>query len=73
MVQEHNSKRLLLLIGWVNVVFALLLFQAFCGLMAICMGVVLRKDYDAARHGLLLIIFGIVCTIAGWILNLLYM
>lgn len=35
MVHENNSKRLLLIIGWVNVVAALLLFQAFCGLMAI--------------------------------------
>lgn len=42
-----NSKRLLLIIGWVNVVVALLLFQAFCGLMAICMGIVLKKDYQA--------------------------
>ncbi|MED3799244.1 hypothetical protein P4604_17855 [Lysinibacillus capsici] len=47
MVHENNSKRLLLIIGWVNVVVALLLFQAFCGLMAICMGIVLKKDYQA--------------------------
>lgn len=43
MVHENNSKRLLLFIGWVNVVAALLLFQAFCGLMAICMGFVLKR------------------------------
>ncbi|UUV26601.1 hypothetical protein [Lysinibacillus sp. FN11] len=38
-----NSKLLLLILGWVNVVAALLLFQAFSGLMAICMGIVLKR------------------------------
>lgn len=44
-----NSKRLLLIIGWVNVVAALLLFQAFCGLMAICMGFVLKKGLSSTN------------------------
>ncbi|MFM9534135.1 MULTISPECIES: hypothetical protein [Lysinibacillus] len=68
-----NSKRLLLSIGWVNVVAALLLFQAFCGLMAICMGIVLKKDYQAPTHGLVLIGVGIVSTVIGWMLNHFYM
>lgn len=68
-----NSKRLLLIIGWVNVVAALLLFQAFCGLMAICMGIVIKKDYQAPTHGLVLIGVGIVSTVIGWMLNHFYM
>lgn len=73
MVHENNSKRLLLIIGWVNVVVALLLFQAFCGLMAICMGIVLKKDYQAPTHGLVLIVVGILSTVIGWLLNHFYM
>ncbi|MCM0622973.1 hypothetical protein M5J14_00385 [Lysinibacillus sp. OL1_EC] len=73
MVHESNSKRLLLIIGWVNVIAALLLFQAFCGLMAICMGIVLKKDYQAPTHGLVLIVVGIFSTVIGWLLNHFYM
>lgn len=68
-----NSKLLLLILGWVNVVAALLLFQAFCGLMAICMGIVLKKDYQAPTHGLFLIVVGILSTVIGWLLNHFYM
>lgn len=68
-----NSKLLLLILGWVNVVAALLLFQAFCGLMAICMGIVLKKDYQAPTHGLVLIVIGILSTVIGWLLNHFYM
>jgi len=68
-----NRKLLLLILGWVNVVAALLLFQAFCGLMAICMGIVLKKDYQAPTHGLVLIVVGILSTVIGWLLNHFYM
>lgn len=68
-----NSKLLLLILGWVNVVAALLLFQAFSGLMAICMGIVLKKDYQAPTHGLVLIVVGILSTVIGWLLNHFYM
>ena len=68
-----NSKLLLLILGWVNVVAALLLFQAFCGLMAICMGIVLKKDYQAPTHGLVLIVVGSLSTVIGWLLNHFYM
>ncbi|UYB49482.1 hypothetical protein OCI51_11120 [Lysinibacillus capsici] len=68
-----NSKLLLLILGWVNVVAALLLFQAFSGLMAICMGIVLKKDYQAPTHGLVLIVIGILSTVIGWLLNHFYM
>lgn len=85
MVYIHNTKRgmvmntgksyksLLILIGWINVSFALIFFQLFCSIMAICMGVVLRSDYHEKKHGLILIIVGIIAGIAGWILNYLYL
>lgn len=38
-----NSKRLLLIIGWVNVVAALLLFQAFVGSWLSVWGLYLKR------------------------------
>ncbi|MEQ6353560.1 hypothetical protein ABNX05_02915 [Lysinibacillus sp. M3] len=73
MNSEKNYKSLLLLIGWLNASFALVFFQLFFGIMAICMGIVLRSDYYEKKHGLILIIVGIIAGIAGWILNYLYL
>jgi len=36
------------------------------------MGFVLRKDYHAEIHGLVLMIVGIITGIVGWILNYFY-
>lgn len=73
MVHENNSKQLLLIIGWVNVVAALLLFQAFCGSWLSVWGLYLKKDYQAPTHGLVLIVVGILSTVIGWLLNHFYM
>ncbi|MFB7157708.1 hypothetical protein [Lysinibacillus sp. NPDC056232] len=73
METEKNYESLLILIGWINVSFALVFFQLFCGIIAICMGIVLRKDYHATKHGRILIIAGIIAGITGWILNYLYL
>ncbi|MFJ6208736.1 hypothetical protein [Lysinibacillus sp. NPDC092081] len=73
METEKSYESLLILIGWINVSFALVFFQLFCGIIAICMGIVLRNDYHAKKHGLVLIIVGIIVGIAGWVLNYLYL
>ncbi|MFT9819815.1 hypothetical protein [Lysinibacillus sp. NPDC056185] len=69
METEKSCKSLLRL----NALFALFFFQLFCGIMAICMGIVLRSDYHAKKNGLVLIIVGIIVGIAGWVLNYLFM
>ncbi|MFJ7733649.1 hypothetical protein ACIQXF_17425 [Lysinibacillus sp. NPDC097231] len=69
MENEKNSKPILITIGWISALFAFFFFQLYCGIIAICMGIVLRRDYHAKKHGLVLIIVGIIGGIAGWILN----
>ncbi|WP_251399873.1 hypothetical protein [Ureibacillus chungkukjangi] len=39
----------------------------------ICIGVVLRRDYEAESQGLALIVSGVVGGIVGWILGMLLM
>lgn len=73
MKNEKSCKSLLITIGWLNALFALVFFQLFCGIIAICMGIVLRSDYQKKKHGFVLIIVGIIVGIAGWVLNYLYL
>jgi ABC-type antimicrobial peptide transport system permease subunit len=72
MEDVKNCKSLLITIGWINALFAFVFFQLFCGIIAVCMGIVLKIDYHADKYGLTLIIVGIIGGIAGWILNYLY-
>ena len=72
MRNEKNCKSLLITIGWINALFAFVFFQLFCGIIAVCMGIVLKSDYHADKHGFTLIIVGTIGGIAGWILNYLY-
>lgn len=73
MKNEKSCKSLLMMLGWINALFAFVFFQLFCGIIAICIGIVLRSDYHAKKHGLVLIIVGIITGITGWILNYLYL
>ncbi|MGE7909767.1 hypothetical protein [Lysinibacillus xylanilyticus] len=73
MENKKSCKSLLITIGWINALFALVFFQLFCGIIAVCMGIVLRSDYHAKTHGLVLIIVGIISGITGWILNYLFL
>jgi len=72
MENKKSCKSLLITIGWINALFALVFFQLFCSIIAVCMGIVLRRDYHAKTHGLVLIIAGIISGITGWILNYLF-
>jgi FtsH-binding integral membrane protein len=54
----------LLALGWISVV--LTFFSSFLfGVIAIGLGYVLRKDYDARSQGLALIIFAVISIIIG--------
>ena len=47
-----NCKSLLITIGWINALFAFVFFQLFCGIIAVCMGIVLKSDYMPKNMGL---------------------
>lgn len=72
--EQKNGKKILATVGWISVVLLT------CHLMApllmfipICIGVVLRRDYEAESQGLALIVSGVVGGIIGWILGMLLM
>lgn len=67
--QENNKgKSLLLIAGWISVLYSF--FQGFLilGIIAVIIGIVLRKDYDR-KKGMYLIIFGIVAGLSGPLLG----
>lgn len=68
---EKSGKRILVTLGWLSVVLLT------CNLMApllmfipICIGIVLRRDYEADSQGLALIVSGIVSGILGWMIGM---
>lgn len=65
MDKEKNSGKILITIGWLSVILAFVSFPIFLGIVAICMGIVLRRDYQKEKHGYILIVFGIIGGISG--------
>ncbi|SIS45681.1 hypothetical protein [Salimicrobium flavidum] len=69
MEETKNGRKILLTIGWLSAIFALGVIPVFLGPVAICIGVVLRRDYDSARHGKMLISAGIIGGVVGFSLG----
>ncbi|EDL66672.1 hypothetical protein BSG1_04930 [Bacillus sp. SG-1] len=68
--QENNKgKTLLLVAGWLSVVLAFFEGSLILSIIAVCIGIVLRKDYHDRKKGLYLIIFGIVMGLSGPLLG----
>lgn len=72
--EQKSGKTILVTTGWISVVLLI------CNLMApllmfipICIGVVLKRDYQAENQGLAIMVSGIVGGIFGWVLGMFVM
>lgn len=69
--EQKNGKTILVTLGWLSVV--LLTFNLMAPLLMfipICIGVVLRRDYEADTQGLALIVSGVVGGCLGWVIGM---
>ncbi|KHE72512.1 hypothetical protein LD39_04160 [Halobacillus sp. BBL2006] len=67
--KEKDSRKIIITIGWLSAILAIVIFPVFLSIVAICMGVVLRKDYELDKHGWILIIMGVAGGIVGMLLG----
>ena len=70
-VEQKNGKAILLTIGWLSV--TLLTFNLIPPMLLffpICIGVVIRRDYQGDKQGLAMIILGIISGVVGWLLGM---
>lgn len=68
-LKENRGEKILLGIGWLSVAGAFISSSVFLGIIAVCIGAVLRMDYEENRHGLYLIVMGIISGLSGPILG----
>jgi hypothetical protein len=68
-VKEMKGRKILLVSGWLAVIAAFFTGTIFSAIVAVCIGVVLKIDYDEQRKGVYLIIMGILsglsCPVLG--------
>ncbi|MGM0845641.1 MAG: hypothetical protein ACQEUT_11740 [Bacillota bacterium] len=69
---NKSGKKILLVIGWAAIIYSFIISSIFTGLVGAGIGVVIRKDYQDKKTGLLLIIFGILGALSGPILGSLF-
>lgn len=70
MKAKKNGGSILSSIGWFSVVFlAIGLMPTFLMFFPICIGIVLRRDYqEQKQEGLAMIILGVISAIVGFLL-----
>jgi len=71
METKKNGGSILSSIGWISVAFlTLLLMPPYLMFLPICIGVVLRRDYqERKQEGLAMILSGVIGTIIGFLLG----
>ncbi len=60
-----SSKKIILLVAWFSVIFAFLKGSIIFGVIALSLGFVLKKGYEERKHGITLIVMGIVSGLSG--------
>ena len=71
MEAKKNGGSILSSIGWLSVAFLTFnLMPPFLMFFPICIGIVLRRDYQEHKQGLAMIILGVVGAITGLLLGM---
>lgn len=66
---KKNGGSILSSIGWLSVAFlAINLMPPFLMFFPICIGIVLRRDYQEQKQGLAMIILGVISALVGFLI-----
>ncbi|MFI8577638.1 hypothetical protein ACIGEL_18150 [Rossellomorea aquimaris] len=65
-MKDKKGTNILIFVGWLSVIFAVVTPSILLGLIAFCMGLVLKKDYEEKRYGIVFMILGIMSGISGY-------
>lgn len=68
-MKEKNGTNILIFIGWVSTLLAFISPSILAGVNAICIGLVLKRDYGEKRYGMVFMILGVVSAIFGYALG----
>ncbi|MDT9025816.1 hypothetical protein [Rossellomorea yichunensis] len=65
-MKDKKGTNILIFVGWLSVIFAVVTPSILLGLIAFCMGLVLKKEYEEKRYGIVFMILGIMSGISGY-------
>ena len=69
MEAKKNGGSILSSIGWMSVAFLFItLMPPLFMFIPICIGIVLRRDYQEQKQGLAIIILGVISALVGFLL-----
>lgn len=68
-MKDKKGSNILIFVGWLSVIFAVVTPSILLGLIAFCMGLVLKKDYEEKRYGIVFMILGIMSGISGYVIG----
>ncbi|WRP07240.1 hypothetical protein U9J35_03475 [Rossellomorea aquimaris] len=62
-MKEMTGTNILIFVGWLSVILAFFTPSFFHGFIALCVGLVLKKDYEKKRYGMFFMVLGIMSEI----------
>jgi FtsH-binding integral membrane protein len=68
-MKDKKGTNILIFVGWLSVIFAVVTPSILLGLIAFCMGLVLKKDYEEKQYGIVFMILGIMSGISGYVIG----
>jgi FtsH-binding integral membrane protein len=68
-MKDKKGTNILIFVGWLSVIFAVVTPSILLGLIAFCMGLVLKKEYEEKRYGIVFMILGIMSGISGYVIG----
>lgn len=66
---EKKSTSILIFVGWLSILLAVITPSILLGVIALCMGVVLKRDYDEKRYGMVFMVLGVMSALFGYALG----
>ncbi|BCB03992.1 hypothetical protein [Bacillus sp. KH172YL63] len=66
--QQKSGRKILLTVTWILTFMPYLFSPILLGPIAFCLGIVLRRDYEAGNQGKIIMVLSVVNTIVGILL-----
>jgi hypothetical protein len=68
-MKEKKGTNVLIFVGWLSILLAVITPSILLGFIAFCMGLVLKRDYEENRYGMVFMVLGVMSAIFGYALG----
>ncbi|PFA62818.1 hypothetical protein CN378_17390 [Bacillus sp. AFS015802] len=68
-MKEKKSANILIFVGWLSILLAVISPSFLAGVIAFCVGIVLKRNYEEKRYGIVFMVLGVMSVVFGYALG----